>query len=288
MSCKILVSGATGALGGLVAREAAAAGHAVRAAARDADKVVRTLGEGFEVVELDYRRQGTLARALDSVDAAFLVWPPMDPDSPRWAGRTVDAVRAAGVGRVVHVSILGADQNPDDPMFAVEKIVEESGLDHVHLRPNLFMQDFLGPLARPGGEEGVIPLPAGEGRVSFVDARDVAAVAVESLEGSTPGALELTGPRPLDHHQVATLISQVCGTTVRYLHVDAETYLDEMVARGVPEPSVRYMASVYRAVREGWMATVTDTVRSVLGRPPRGFEQFARDHARRFAVSSRT
>jgi uncharacterized protein YbjT (DUF2867 family) len=133
-------------------------------------------------------------------------------------------------------------------------------------------------------DHGAFYQPTGDARQSFVDVRDVAAVAVAALTGSGhKGQIyEITGPESLSFHDVAAKLSAVLGRPVRYVPVTPEAALESMLKSGTPEWNAHALADLYRAFATGPYARTTDTVERVLGRPAIPFEQFARDHAAAF------
>jgi uncharacterized protein YbjT (DUF2867 family) len=154
------------------------------------------------------------------------------------------------------------------------------------LRPSWFMQNFTGDHmhARTIREQGTITTAAGEGRVAFVDADDIAAVAVHALTADRlPGAdLVVTGPQALTHDDVAAVLTEVTGRSVTHRRLTYEQ-MRERLALDMPAEFAAVLAGLDRAIAEGAEDRVTDTVQRLVGRPPRSF----RAHVER-AVALRT
>src|SRR5207249_919185 len=193
---------------------------------------------------LDYDRPETIRPALEGVGTIFLISTTVAPEK-----KVVDAARRAGVRRVVKLSALRAVE--EEFVFgrwhrAVEKHIEASGLAWTFLRPNGFMQNVVTYMAGTIRSHAAIYSSAGNGAVSHVDVRDLAAVgaAVLAESGHEGQAYDLTGP--------------AAGTP--------ETYADALV-------------DLNRYYTEGKMSEITPTLRLLSGRDPTPFEQFARDHA---------
>ncbi len=150
------------------------------------------------------------------------------------------------------------------------------------------MQNFLPSSSATPVVDGKIRLPAGDGNGSFVDARDIAAVAVEAL--TTPGhegkAYELTGPEALSYSDVADRLSTATGRSIIYENISPKTYEQEKVSQGWSRASIDTMLALFADVRAGIDSVVTDTVESVTGRAPLSFQKFARDHASEFKIGS--
>lgn len=274
----ILVTGASGNIGRALLDELAARGAAARAAVHARGVSVAHA----EPVPFDFNDRAGMLRALDGVDRLFLLTP-FQPDAPALARAAIDAAREAGVRHVVRVSAIGADDPPDAARrwhHDAEEYLRASGLAWTVLRPNSFMQNFSGYLA-PMIREGVVAVPAGDARVSFVDTRDVAAAAAVALlePGHERCTYVLTGPESLGYDDVAGVLSQVAGRPVRYLALSDEAAAEGARAAGMPEWLVEVLREMNAAVRSGAQAAVLPDAERVLGRPPRRFADFARDHA---------
>ncbi|HEX9106270.1 MAG TPA: NAD(P)H-binding protein, partial [Longimicrobiales bacterium] len=233
---------------------------------------------GVEWVRLDLEQPETFAPALAGVDAVFMVARPGDDEADRVAAPLVDALVREGVARVVDLSALGAELRPDFALRRVELMLEGSGVAWTHLRPNWFMQVFSTPPLLDGiRARGELCLPAGDARLSFVDARDVAAVAAVALceTGHAGKAYALTGGEALDHAQVAAEIGRASGRAVRYRPLGEAAARAALASSGFGPGRVERLIGFYRLVRGGACAPVSADVATVLGRPPIGFRTFA-------------
>ncbi|BDP42785.1 NmrA family transcriptional regulator [Deinococcus aetherius] len=273
---KVLVTTPNGKVGQEVVRQLQERGVEVRVGAHTVDKA-RQAFPGAEVVPFDYADEASVREALRGVDALYLASPGDMPAEP--VKRVVDLAREAGVGQIVRLSAMGA-QHSDNPLREVERHIEASGAHWTFLRPSWFMQNY-STMYADMLRGGALYEPAGDGKTSFVDARDIAAVAVAALtgEGHAGQAYTITGPQALDRDEVAAAISGATGRDVRYVPISDEQLQETMRAGGAPEAYVGLMSALYGAVRGGHSAEVTDDVRRVTGRDPIPFTQFARDHA---------
>jgi uncharacterized protein YbjT (DUF2867 family) len=237
-------------------------------------------------VELDLERPETFAPALEGVRRVFLLARPGDPEPERVAAPFVEAMVAAGVEHVANLTSFGVEERDDIPLRKVELALEASGLGWTHLRPNWFMQVFAGPpLLGSILTEGRIAVPAGDATISWIDARDVGAVAVEALEDPERHggrAWTLTGGEALGHEAVARAISEATGRTVRYDPIDDEEARRRVVEAGLGEARAERIVGFYRLVRGGACSPVVDHAERVLGRAPRRFDAFAREHRDRW------
>jgi uncharacterized protein YbjT (DUF2867 family) len=272
---RVLVTGATGTTGSRVVPDLLADGHEVLAGTRSPERYDGP--DGAVSTRFDFT-DPTSYDAFEGCDAVFLVRPPEMGRVETGVFPAVDAAERAGVDRVVVLSVLGADRVPVLPHRRIERRVEASSLDYVFLRAAYFMQNLAAVHAADvrGGE---LVVPAGNGRVAMVDARDVAAVAARTLvDAGGRRAFDLTGPFALDFHEVARTLSAVLDSPVEYTRPSFPRFVREMRARGVPTGLTLAMCGVYAPTRLGLTGRVTDDVEAVLGRRPLSFERFARDY----------
>ena len=277
MGGTVLVAGATGNTGRALVRELRKAGVTVRAAARHRNRLLSL--EASEIVEIDYANPQSLARAFRGVDKVYMATP-LTPEMAALTEQVVAAAVRAGVRHFVKLSGLGANE-PERLQLgrwhrAAERAVEDSGMVWTHLRPNSFMQNFTNDHLGSMRMLGLFHDPVGEGRVSYIDVGDIAAVAARVLTepGHENRAYALTGPDALSAHEVAGLFSQAAGRDIRCVEVSIEAARDAMFGFGLPVAVVDAVAEWYRHMRDGHLATVTPAVREITGRPPRRFAEF--------------
>jgi len=279
----VLVTGATGTVGSRVVAALAAADDPVRAAARDAARARESL-DADSAVTFDFEKPETWGDALDAIDRLFLVRP---PQLSRVGAITdfVDAAERVGVDHVVVLSVLGAGKNPLLPHRRIERHVEGTGLEWTFVRASFFMQNFLEE-HREEVRDGVLFVPAGDGTTSFVDARDVAAVAAAALTEPDHGgrAYDVTGPEALTYDEVAAVFSDVLDRPVTYANPSLPRFAWETYRRGTSLGKTLMMSGIYTTARFGLAGRVADDVRTVLGRDPIDFRTFVDDHASDFAV----
>jgi uncharacterized protein YbjT (DUF2867 family) len=279
----LLVTGATGTTGRELVAALVARGAPVRALVRDAARGRDLLGDGVELVEGDFERPETVVAAFEGVERVYVLTPP-HPQQADWERGVLAGARDAGVELVVRHSLQGADD--DSPMAAArlhrrsERELEASGLPFVVLRPNFFDQTFAGGMV----VQGAMYTAAGDGRVSFVDVRDVAgaAAAVLTGDGHEGRTYTLTGPEALTFAEAAAVIGEVTGRPVQHVNVPAEQLAAGMAQAGVPDWLAQDIAALQTAYAAGAGAEVTDDVRMLTGRDPRPFREFVREHADRF------
>ncbi len=261
----ILILGGTGKTGRRVASR-------LKDTARTAS---RTGGD----VPFDLDDPATWAPALDGVTAAYVVEPETWKGATRVPRFVAEAV-TAGVERVVLLSAPGADDD-GHPLKAVEQAVRGSGAGWTILRPTWFAQNFSESFWLPGVLGGTLAMPTGDARTPFVDAEDIADVAVAALtEDRHDGQVyELTGPRAIGFGEAADLIGRATGRTIGYADVDPEVFVERQVADGIPAPVARMLTGLLVAIRDGGGGVPTDGVERALGRPARPFEDYVTEAA---------
>jgi uncharacterized protein YbjT (DUF2867 family) len=282
MPGKILVLGATGTVGTQLVLCLDRRGAPVRAATRRPGAYSSGNPGLTEAIEFDFDRPETFGPALAGVDRVFLLARPGDEQADRTLLPLIDLMKRSGVTQVVNLSAFGVDRLEDTALRRIERHLEASGLTFTHLRPNWFMQIFsAGWLAMGLRMTGHIRLPAAEARISFVDVRDIAEVAAEALLDPRHAgrAYALTGAEALDHAEVARLVEAAAKKPVRYDAVSEEVARAALESSGLPQDRVERLLGLYRLVRQGFSSPILPDIEAVLGRPPRGFAQYAHDYA---------
>lgn len=261
----VLVTGGTGTVGRRVVAQLRAADHPVRAASRHTDP------------PLDWDDEGTWARVLDGARRMYLLLP---DDTPLPDG-FLDAAADAGVRRVALHSDRGVEAMGPTHLVGAEQVVRASALDWTVVRPDWFAQDFE-TFFRETVVTGRLCLPVGEARQGFVDADDIAAVAVRVLTsdehlGST---LELTGPTALSFREACALIAAATGRPVAF-DGTPEAYRTEMRAAGLPDEVVEPLVERFGRLAARGDTAPTGVVEAVVGRPARPFADYVADAAAR-------
>ena len=276
---RVLVTGATGTTGAAVVDELAGRGAdgapgslEVLAATRHPTEY----GGPAEPVRFDVTDPTTYG-ALGGVDAVYLVRPPAVGNVERDLFPVVDAAEAREVRRVVLLSVLGAERVPFLPHRRLERRLERSDLDWTFLRAAYFLQN-LETVHRAEIRRGELAVPAGDGRLGMVDARDVAAVAARALLGGHEGrAYDLTGPGAVSFHDVAVALSAELDHEVRYTRPGLARYAWRRRRERLTPTRIAVECGLYTAARLGLSERVTDDVRGVLGREPRSLAEYVAD-----------
>jgi uncharacterized protein YbjT (DUF2867 family) len=281
----IVVTGATGHIGSELVRLLSRKDVPVRAVTRDPHRAQRL--PGVEWVKGDLHDAAPLAGLFRGADRMFL----LTSNSEDMRTLQVNAIRAAQVAGVAHVvkgSALGASDHSKSPIgkahYEVESALQESGMAWTILRPHVFMQNLL-DVASTIVREGKIRAASGDGRIPFIDARDIAAVAAVTLTsaGHESKKYVLTGPEALSYGEVAKIIGSAIGWPVEYVAESPEEARQRLVRAGASRWSIESMLALAAYQRAGGpTAAVSEAVKEVLGRPPGSLAQFVRDYASAF------
>jgi len=273
----ILVIGATGTVGRHVARGLADRNIDATAATRRPDAAADDLT--LPTVQFDFEDPATYD-AFDGVQRLFLVRPPAIATVWDSIFPALDAAERRGVVHVVFLSLLGAEQNPIVPHRWIEWKLLRSGMAWTFLRPSFFMQNLATTHRADIRDRDEILVPAGQGRTSFIDARDIAEVGVRVLteKGHRNTTYALTGADALTYSEVATLFSDGLGREIRYANPSVLDFVRHMRGEGHPWPFVIVMTGIYLTARVGLAGTVTGGLETVLGRSPTSMRQFIQDY----------
>ncbi|MBZ9711750.1 SDR family oxidoreductase [Deinococcus multiflagellatus] len=275
------VTGAPGNVGTPLVRELLRRGARVRVLARRPEVARQALADVAAQVEfapLTFGERPTYARALQGLDRLFVLRPPQLSRVTRDLVPALDVALGAGVRHFALLSLQGADRLTVTPHAQLEAYLRGTGADWTFLRPGFFLQN-LSTTHLPELRRGELAVPAGQGRTSFVDVRDVAeAAAVVLTEAGHAGrAYELTGPQALTYGELAEVFSGALGRPVRYTNPSPLAFFRLLRARGVPPAQILVMEAIYATARFGLAAHVSQDLPQLLGRPARTAQDFAHD-----------
>jgi uncharacterized protein YbjT (DUF2867 family) len=279
---KILVTGSTGNVGSRLVRLLSSRGQPVLAFARKADPA--RFDRGVEVAVGDFTDKTSLRKALDGVTRMYLLT--AGHELEQHEANAIDAAKAAGLELVVKHSVAGAQYKATDiPRWhrAGEERLEASGLPHVFLRPASFDSNAMwwaGTIKSQGAVYGTL----GETALPVIDPEDIAEAAAVVL--TTPGhagkTYELTGPESLTTEQQVDTLGSVLGRPLKYVNVPDSAARDSMLGMGMPAPYVNAMVGLFQTLRGLGRIEPTKDVKSLIGREPRTFKQWAEANAAAF------
>lgn len=283
----ILITGASGNVGGAVLSEALKTQGKVRAMYRSQADAAKA-PSGAEVVIADFADRESLPKALKGVESVFLVCSPI-PDLVKLESNVVDACKEAGVRRIVQNSAMGAGEVEGSfPNWhkAVEERIEASGIAHTILRPDTFMQNipaFYAPTIRT---QGAFYSASKDSHIGFIDVRDIAAVAVKALtlglQEVRSHTYELTGPEGITYSELAARISRVAGRPVKYVDLPPADLKKGMLGSGMPEWQAEALIRLVGFYTSRKREVLNDNVKKILGREARNINDFLRENADAF------
>ena len=278
----ILVTGATGTVGREVVSSLLKRGIAVRVGSRDPDKAATFAREqtwNVEVAQFDYGDEASMREALRDVDGVFLVTTTTVHAPEAVLGPFLQVAKEAEVEHIVRLSGMRTLEEPSRLHREAEKLIEASIIPYTHLRPNFFMQNFNTFYAK-SIKKGGFYLPAGNGKVSFIDTRDVGEVAAVAFtetghEGKT---YTLTGGEALTHGEVANVLSDVLGYKVTYVSLSDEQTYESMRKLGRPDAAIAGIIDLYKPAKDGSAGKIGSETETLLGHAPTSFRQYAEDY----------
>ncbi len=285
----ILVTGASGNMGRAVlnevAREADMTGERYRAMYRSATEAAKAPA-GTATVIADFSKKDTLPPALQGVTSVYLVCSPI-PQLIELEWNMIDACVAAGVSHIVLNSAMGAREYMKSfPSWhrRVEDKLKSTRISFTILRPNSFHQNVTTYYAPSIRSQGAFYGSMDGGRVSFLDLRDIAAVAAKALAaGEHSGkTYELNGPEALTYSELAAKIAKHSGRAVQYVNIPADAQRNAMLEQGMPEWQADALLDLQAYYVSGKGAKVDGLLEELLGRPPITMDHFLAEFASEF------
>ncbi|MEV4144999.1 NAD(P)H-binding protein [Amycolatopsis sp. NPDC049691] len=273
----VWIEGATGKAGKRVVEALTRAGVPVRAASRHPGEPSGLVTP----VRFDWYDERTWAPALGNAKAVFLKGLDSDDDAASIVARFL--AEAGAVTRVVLMSAVGVDKTPPGaPRRAVELAVENSGKSWTILRPSWFLQNFDEDewvFARALREANELYAGSGTSRVGFTDTRDLAEAAARVLteKGHEGRGYTITGPEQLTFAEMAELLAKTSGRPIHHVDATPEEHREHFAKSGRPEAWVNHMLHLFRLVRAGVFAPVTDDFERLTGKKPRTPREYAEE-----------
>lgn len=287
MTNRILVTGATGNVGGALIDYLTDPPHGTenggvvaRAAVWDPNDIPEDFPAQVEIVRFDFADSQTYGPALEGVNRIFLMRPPAITDIDNTIKPFVDAAAEQGIQHISFLSLLGAEKNRVVPHRAVEELLKAGRVPYTLLRAGFFMQNLDTTHRAEIRDHNEIFIPAGKGKTSFTDVRDLAAVAAKTLTepGHAYQAYPLTGEEALSYYEVADIMSDVLGRRITYTNPNPIQFAWRHWRNGSPLSYVGVISMIYLTTRLGFADTITPDVRRLLGRAPRTLRQYVQDY----------
>jgi uncharacterized protein YbjT (DUF2867 family) len=290
MDDTILVTGSTGNVGSQVVKQLSSFKGKVRAAVQSKNRAQEIKNTGAELVEMNFNNTETVNAAFKGVQKLFLLTP-FVPNMVEISENLVEQARKANVDHIVKQSAFGSNMNQVTTRNRlhreVEKIIELSGINYTFLRPMPFMQNYLG-FADSIRTQDTFSIPVGDSKTSFVDTRDIAAVAVQALTKSNEHrnkVYNITGPEAISNYEIAEILSNIAKKRITYVDVSDNDARRRMKNSGMQEWAVESLMELFGFQKDGNASIVSLDVERITDRKPISFVQFATDYADLFRPS---
>ncbi len=280
MENKILVIGAAGNVCLEVIKRLINKGENVRIAAKDPERAKAMNLQNAEIFPFDYTHPETHDPLFEGITKLLIVSPPAHLKIQNLVTSVLERAKADGVKYIVSISAMGVESD-DHPLRIIENYIESLEVDYTILRPNCYMQNFSTYFCESIKEMNELRVPANSAKTSFVDLRDVADVATHILlnEDHKNMTFTLTGREALNLDQVASILSDVLKREIKYIPTTDDEYKMLMNVAGWTESTIDASLMLCHYVKQGWNATITYDIHTILGSDPISFQQFVKDHA---------
>jgi len=292
----ILVTGATGTVGSELIKQLTSAsllphssGIKVRGAIHSQNRVeeFRQNNRNVEIAIMDLSKPQTVAEALKRVDKLFWLTVPRPNVTEENSSVLIREATRNDVKHIVKLSVLELVGSIGRWHRHEEKIIEESGIPYTYLRAGAFMQNFITFFGQTIKNQNAFYLPAGNGKVSFVDVRDIAAVAVKIFTENRIRheniAFGITGQEALSYSQAAEILSKETDKRISYIDIPQEEAIKSMKGLGMEDWLIADLIEFCNIIKAGNASQTTDTVERFLGRKATSFEKFVKDHISSFS-----
>ncbi|MFZ1292144.1 MAG: NmrA family NAD(P)-binding protein [Melioribacteraceae bacterium] len=280
MKNKILIIGASGSIGLEVAHRLIDKNLHVKIAVRDPEKAKKMNLKNTEFVKFDYFDSDTFDSTFENVQKLLLVSP------PSYFGiqdKVINAIESAiknEVELIVNISAISIESELDKPMKAIEEHIKKSGVAHVFIHPNVYMQNFNDLFRDLIISEEEIAIPADSAKVSFVDVRDVADVAVQTLleDNLKNNTFNLTGKQALNLHVVSYLFSEALNKEIKYKNISEDVFEKLLQSANWPTGTITGTLQLCEHIKNGKIDFVTNDIQKILNKEPIKFQQFINDY----------
>lgn len=281
------ITGSTGTIGSELVRLLSNEKVSVRAVMRDYGKIQNLPYVNW--IKSDLSNENLLDGVLAGTDRLFILTG-NKPGFGKIQSQLIQNAKEAGVEHIVKLSALGATPRTKSPLakehYEVEQILEKSGISYTVLRPHAFMQNWLGEVAGTVREENKIYAAIADGRVPYIDARDIAAVAAEALlrpEKHRNKYYVLTGGNAVSFYELADALSRAIGKKIEYEALSMDAMRERMEKQGMGSKMIdSYLALAAYQKAGGPTERTSKDVERILGLPPRTIVDFAKDYKRYF------
>ncbi|MCP3032559.1 SDR family oxidoreductase [Halobacillus sp. A1] len=278
----ILVTGFNGKVGIEVAKKLLEKNLSFKSAVRNVEKAKRIYGNDFSFVELDFSKRATFEEALEGVDKIFLMYPPGDKIE---FYQFLKMVKGKRIKHVVYLSVKDVQFLPFVHHFKNDKLIKKLNIPYTFIRAGYFMQnlhDFLGEEIK---ENRRIFVPAGKGKTSFVDTRDLAEAALQAFENPADHSNKshvITGEKAVDFYEVADLMTSILGVRIEYINPTVKEFKSYMLQKGENEDFVNVVIGIHFPTKLGLAKGVTYDFEKITKSKPTPIERYIEDYKERW------
>jgi uncharacterized protein YbjT (DUF2867 family) len=277
----ILVTGASGNVGKALVEILRHTQHHVIATYHNNKPAMRE--EDVEYRQFDITDSSTFEKATEGVDKIFLVRPPQIVKIKREVLPFLHHIKEVGIKHVVFLSVQGVEENPIIPHAKIETDLNDLSIPHTSIRPCYFMQN-LTTTHLDSIKEGLLSLPSGEGKTSFIDVRDIAAIAAIILKDSSwiGKHVTLTHTTSMSFNEAIEIINNTCNLSIRFKSATLLSFFIQQKRKNMPLGFILVMYAIYSNVKHHKADIITLDASSILQRELITLEQFSKEHCSLF------
>ncbi|NCB02574.1 MAG: NAD-dependent epimerase/dehydratase family protein [Spirochaetia bacterium] len=235
--------------------------------------------ENIEYRHLDVIDPSTFREATKGVDKIFLVRPPQIANIKRDFLPFLLHIKEVGIQHVIFLSVQGVENNSIIPHAKIEKYLHSLNIPYTSIRPCYFMQN-LTTTHLEAMQKGVLVLPSGEGKTSFIDVKDIGAIVALLFEDSSwiNKNITITNSTSLSFSEAIKIINTTCNLTITYKAVSPFSFFIDQLKRKNPLMFIIVMSAIYLNVKHNKADIITDDAKTILGRDLISLEEFSKEH----------
>lgn len=272
------ITGATGNVGEVVIKHLLYHGQKVIATKRKNKKVENK--ENLYYKYFDFTDSTTWSSCLEGVTKVFLMRPPHISKIKRDINPFIEYLKEKRIKQVVFLSVQGVENNKIIPHFKVEESIRELKIPYTFIRPSFFMQNLTTTHLSEIQNEGIIFVPAGEGKTNFIDVRDIGEIIAKTFlsQNYLNKAYTITGEKSYSYQEVAESLSLGLDTKIKYINPNPLSFVIGSLKRGRKLTMTLVMLALYSVVKSGKGDITTTVSQDILERKPISLQEFIKDH----------
>lgn len=231
-------------------------------------------------VYFDFEQAQTFTAAFEGVEKLFLIRPPQISDAKKYFLPLIQAAKQQGIKHIVFLSVMGVENIKFVPHAKIEQYIRDAGIPYTFLRPSFFTQNIVNQHGDELRKENILYIPAGKGKTSFIDVRDIGEVGALCLteDGHQNKAYTITGSEAFTYYEVAKIFSEELGRTITYAHPTLWQFRKHMLAKGTPSAYVNVTSIIYLTTILGFAKRITPELTTLLGRLPKTVREYVHDY----------